>query len=549
MSKEKSKHPQSKERQTEVLKGHKKVGTRYLPPFMTYPKFETISWARDMLPELLWLALLSNQQGYRVAVQNAIQLSDIMNTVVEGPRKGGFNLASDFDEVLQGERDEVMSKIDGGLRNSLDSCVGLIAKFYPEFPMKWLVSEKWMEETSVGLDGLEQIKNAIRKCGDRRSKPAMECQVLAFVMEGIAVKLKMNSGIANDLNLISEYPGSGESRKMAAHVRAALNAYLGHRKKTRAWPNYFLRHSFEISPCEYHSKSEDFEKSNPDVIDAEETESAVIPVVNKIFEFGEQFENMAQTELQNMWNDARVDLANPTRHDVIIGLLARNLQLACDVVQNPGLWIMPISTILLRCMIETQIRLTWLIKCGNDTDFKDYVEYGLGQEKLYVEHLKRLSVEDRPDKKEIIEDIELREKWIRAQRSTFLLPVDIGGGNKGKDLRVMADEAGILDMHRLAYSPLSSAVHGHWNTIAGLNLTPCWNPLHGLHWLPILPHRPISLSFVFDAVDCYSACFELVSLSLTGKETKSEAVQSYLELMREVFNSPPERKGGSDSIN
>lgn len=549
MSKKKSKNPQSKKAKTEVLKGHKKVGTKYLPPFMTYPKLETISWAHDILPELLWLALLSDQRGYHVAIQNAIQLSDIMNTVVQEPRKSGFNLTSDFDEALQGERDEVMSKIDVGLRDSLDSCVGLITKFYPEFPMKWLVSEKWMEETSVGLDGLEQIKNAIKTRVDRTSNPAMECQVLAFVMEGKAGKLKVHSGIAHAPNLISEYPESDESRKMAAQVRAALNALFLHRRKPRTWSNYFWRHSFEISPCEYSSKSKDFEKSYPDAIDAVEPESAVIPVVNKTFEFGRQFENMAQTELQNLWNDARVDLVDPTQHDVVIGLLARNLQLACDIVQNPGLWIMPISAILVRCMIETKIRLAWLIKCGSDTDFKDYVEYGLGQEKLYIEHLKRLSVEDRLDKQQIIEDIEEREKWINAQRFTFLLPVDVGGGNKGKDLRVMADEAGILDLHRLGYSPLSSAVHGHWNTIARLNLTPCLNRLHSRHWLPALPRRPISLSFVFDAVDCYSSCFELVSLSLTGKEIESEAVQSYLGRMQEVFNSPLERNGGSDSTN
>ena len=549
MSKKKGKNRQSKKPKAEVLKGHKKVGSKYLPPFMTYPKLETISWAHDMLPELLWLALLRDQQGYSVAVRNAIQLSDIMNNVVQGPRKGGFSLASDFDEELQGEHDEIISKVDSSLRQSLDSCVGLITKFYPEFPMKWLVSEKWMEETSVGLEGLEQIKNAIRVCGDRTSKPAMECQVLAFVMEAKAGKLKVDSGIAHDPNLISEYPESDESRKMAAHVRAALNAYVGHRKKPRTWPNYFWRHSFEISTCEYPSKSKEFEESHPDVLDTMEPEDGVIRIVNKTFEFGRQFENMAETEIQKLWNDARVDLADPIRYDVIIGLLARNLQLTCDIVQNPGLWIMPISAILVRCMIEMQIRLAWLIKCGSDTDFKDYVEFGLGQEKLYLEHLKRLSGEDRIDKEQIIEDIEEREKWINAQRFTFLLPVDVGGGNKGKDLRVMADEAGILDLHRLVYSPLSSAVHGHWNTIARMNLTPCLNPLHGRHWLPYLPKRPISLSFVFEAVNCYSECFELVSLSFKGKEIESKAVEGYLERIRGVFNSPPERNEGSDSTN
>ena len=524
---------QAKQSKPEILQGHEKVGTKYLPPLLTYPseRLSLVSWYHDLLPELLWLALLRDQQGYRVAIESAIQLSDIVNAVMQSEeRRSGFCLASDYNTIHEHERDEVTSKIGTKLRNTLVSCVGLITKFYPEFPMGWLVSEKWMRETSVGLDGVEQIKNAVGSRIDRTSKSAMECQVLAFVMEGKCGKIKFPPGSVPDLNLISKYPESDESREMAATVRASIKAVLMIPERKGTWVNYFWRHSHVISACEYPSVSLSKEMLSP--VD-----------IKKILERGQLFHDEGKKEVKNLWSKAKIDLANSTRYDVTAGLLARNLQFACDVTGNPSLWVMPIAAILLRCMIETQIRLAWLIKCGSDKDFKDYVEFGLGQEKLLVEHYKRLSKEGRPDRQRILDEIEDREMWINAQKWEFLLAVDVGGGSQGKDLRTMADEAGILDLHRLAFSPFSSAVHGHWNTIARLNLIPCSNPLHGQHWLPILSSRPVSPSCVLDAVSCYAECYEMVHLELAGEKGESEAVLSYREGMQGIFESSSDGNG------
>jgi len=524
----KKKKKQRSKSRVEILQNHKRVGKKFIPPLLQYPegKISLVNWYRDFLPEFLWIALLCDQQGYRAAVDNAVKLSDIVNSVVRDTKqKCGFCSASDYLSISSDERAELIPKIDHGLRTVLDPCLGTILKFYPDFPMGWLVSGKWMSETSMGLEGLEGIKNAVRTRTDRFSKPAMECQVLAWFMDCKSGKIKFPAGMdIPDPNLISEYPETDRSRAMAARVRALLKAFAGMREQKSDWVSSFWRQSFEISPCEY--PSEDIVHGLPEAKD-----------LTGILEIGAQFSSEGRTELRDLWNKARIDPYEPARTNVVAGLLARSLQFASDIAQNPYLWRMPIGAILIRCMVETEIRLQWLIKCGKKEDFKEYIDFGLGQEKLLVEHYKRISQSDRPDQQMILDDIEQREAWINSQLYSFLLPVDIGGGAQGKDLRTLAEEADVLDLHRLVYSPLSSYIHGHWNAIARLNLSRCLNPLHGGHYLPELPQRPTSFSCALDAVNSYANCYELVSMALTGAIVESQAALNYIKDLGPAFEA------------
>lgn len=520
----KKKKRQSAKGTPQFLKGHKRIGKRFIPPFLQIPNISPSSWYIDRLPELIWLTLLSDQQGYQAAVNYAIKLSDIVNSVVEvEKRKCGFYMASDYLSLSEDERTQIISKMGEELNNAIDMSVGTILKFYPDFPMGWLVSEKWMKGTSIGLEGLDSIKNAVRTRIDRTSKPAMECQVLAWFMECKSGKVKFPMGMdIPDPNLISEYPNSDESKEMAARIRASLGAFVAMRERKSDWANSFWKHSFEISACEY--PNEGASPRLPKSVDLSET-----------LKIGAQFHSEVEAELQALWNRTRFDPREATKANVIAGLLSRNLQFASDIVQNPDLWRMPTGIILIRCMAETLIRLQWLIKCGKDKDYREYVEFGLGQEKLLLEHHKRIAQEDRPDRKAILDDIERREAWVNTQLYTFLLPVDVGGGPHGKDLRALSEEAGLLDLHRLVYSPFSSYVHGHWNAIARLNLSRCQNPLHADHHIPVVPPRPISFSCPIDAVNFYDDSYRLASEQLSGQQMESRAVGDYLANIASVF--------------
>ena len=54
----------------------------------------------------------------------------------------------------------------------------------------------------------------------------------------------------------------------------------------------------------------------------------------------------------------------------------------------------------------------------------------------------------------------------------------------GLDTRKMAEEVGLLEMHRRDYTTLSCSVHNMWNHVGKYNVQKCKNPLHGFHMVP-----------------------------------------------------------------
>ena len=79
--------------------------------------------------------------------------------------------------------------------------------------------------------------------------------------------------------------------------------------------------------------------------------------------------------------------------------------------------------------------------------------------------------------------IEAWEQWLNGQRYTFLTEVNVGSW--GTDLRKMAEEAGLIELHRNDYARWSSTTHSMWHHVACFNLQYCTNPLHGHHRVPV----------------------------------------------------------------
>lgn len=135
-------------------------------------------------------------------------------------------------------------------------------------------------------------------------------------------------------------------------------------------------------------------------------------------------------------------------------------------------------------MNDTHITLAWILE-DLPIRSQQYVEYGLGQAKLNMEHRKAQLIADgqNPDEDPIVK---ATERWIDSQQYTFLTKVTIGSWS-GKSTREMASEADLLDLYNNAYTPFSSATHSMWNHIDRYNLLLCPNPLHQYHKIPFDP--------------------------------------------------------------
>jgi hypothetical protein len=165
-----------------------------------------------------------------------------------------------------------------------------------------------------------------------------------------------------------------------------------------------------------------------------------------------------------------LDLGERESHEVAGALLARQVTLAMQLASCPEIWNGHIAPILLRAMADVYITLAWVLKDPVDRSRK-FIHYGLGQEKLQLEH-RRAELDAREPLEGEQEYLESIESWINSQRWTFLTEVNLGSWS-GVSTRAMAEEAGCLDFYNYVYTPFSACAHSMWHHIAHYNLKQC----------------------------------------------------------------------------
>lgn len=130
------------------------------------------------------------------------------------------------------------------------------------------------------------------------------------------------------------------------------------------------------------------------------------------------------------------------------------------------------------------IYLHWMAE-QDPTIFRQFQEYGAGKAKLYA------SISDElPDEARTAGFRESIDELQRLSRNHDVLDhrtVDTRDTfADGKSIRAMADEAGLLDFYRQAYSLSSGVAHSEWWSVETHAMEPCLNVLHGMHLIPSL---------------------------------------------------------------
>ena len=205
---------------------------------------------------------------------------------------------------------------------------------------------------------------------------------------------------------------------------------------------------------------------------------------DKLEEIISNFVKKARNELEERWKSWKLDLSKNEIYEVVGALMARQVTLSTQLARSPYIWNGHIAPIVLRAMADVYITVAWIIEDPLERS-KKFINYGLGQMKLEIEHRKKQLEEDGrdPQKDPVIESF---EKLLNSQRWTFLTEINIGQWAE-LNTRKMAEEAKCIDFYRYTYTPFSAAVHSMWHHILRYNLKSCKNPLHRCHHVPIDP--------------------------------------------------------------
>lgn len=190
-------------------------------------------------------------------------------------------------------------------------------------------------------------------------------------------------------------------------------------------------------------------------------------------------------ELRMRCEAYKPNFREPEVFNVLTALLARQATLAIELGSAPQLWNGHSAPLFLRAMTDVHITLSWIL-LDPMTRARQYIDHGLGQAVLALEHRKKEMEHVEGDSKEKMEKIiRAEEVWIDAQKWSFLVDVNIGSWS-GKTARQMAQEAGILEFYNYVYTPFTQCVHSTWYHVGRYNSWPSDSPLTRQLWAPYI---------------------------------------------------------------
>ncbi|MBU1121252.1 MAG: hypothetical protein KKF54_00945 [Candidatus Omnitrophica bacterium] len=226
----------------------------------------------------------------------------------------------------------------------------------------------------------------------------------------------------------------------------------------------------------------------------------------KLNNFINNYQDILSAGIEERWLKLPIKLYDKEIYEVIGGLLARQATLSMLLASSPYIWNGHIAPIILRVMTDAHITLAWILKDPPDR-VKKYIHYGLGQEKLFIEHLKA-GVEENDDE-DIKKLIKYKEEWLESQRREFLTEVNVGSWS-GLGTREMANEADCDSLYKYAYAPFSGATHNMWQHISRFNLKYCKNPLHKYHKIPSVDRASLDPDYLYRSAKYVDKSFALV---------------------------------------
>lgn len=247
---------QSSDKKTSILTDHKRQGKKLVAPFKYHLKeIKFIKWLDNALPEIIWLAILRDNQNTGRFVKIISKVAEINHAINENNRskkQNVFNLAlindySDLSDDQIGLLKQELKKAD--YWSDVVDVFNCIVSIYPQCPLNRLASIVVGEQSAK--DELHKIRETLKKYFFRYSNDTNNIEAATLFMSSASGVLKYTiiDLLPNFDNLINLTPGNQEYECTAARVRSQFLTILSMRTDA-SWPHYFWKRGLELNDCE-----------------------------------------------------------------------------------------------------------------------------------------------------------------------------------------------------------------------------------------------------------------------------------------------------------
>lgn len=242
-----------------ILIDHKREGKKFIPPLIyKLGHLGGASWARTMLPELLWIALIQSYYGLHEGVEIITNMTRITRECSPSKKFQIFATISSFGKIKPEEYLCIQSKLatSGELLKVQKALLPLIV-FYPNCLLRSLYST---EPSFVESDNrhLERFKSLVKGLYDKTSRDATMVQASAIWLAFDSGALKVFEGLAlASFPEIDKYPRTELSKKVAGSIRASIQMLFNepYYSSSSNWTRYFWNRGFEIDRCYFEESN------------------------------------------------------------------------------------------------------------------------------------------------------------------------------------------------------------------------------------------------------------------------------------------------------
>ena len=518
------------------LAGHVRKGRTYRSPLAATGVLHIGDWVRDDLPDLLWPVLTLSELGTAEAVrfvrwQKAVQedLSEkaeprFVADCLDGRLTSLDRLSAQVPEAKAAikSRAEELGLLPEAVVRALAS--------YSFRPAEWLVDHETSPPDQNEIDLLARSVLEVLRDGHREA-------VIKCLFVWSAVQAGTFSTSAETIELLKFYPNDARTRgktdsviraMWGAHRAALLHKDDSHFENSTKWAKVFWGMNSMTSRC---LRRREFEEGEPNVeegnlgVETDQEPTGEAPGPAAMPEGGAHLRQLAMDLISSYVEALETSparLYDRERQEVNSGLVVRAGRDVITALGSPDLWCMEHGAHIIRALVEVRIYIQWM--AGQDPSiYRAFQDYGAGKAKLYSRIMDEIPEgRQQPDFKEAVQELgrlshnsEIIDHRVVDTRDSFA---------DGKSIRAMADECGLLDLYRQAYSMASGVSHSEWWSIETHAMERCLNVLHGGHLVPSLSlnsggNVPLAASWV-------DQLYALIRTSLRILGTDEKAVEN-----------------------
>jgi hypothetical protein len=240
-----------KNKKEKILKDHKKVGSKFIPP-MSQLGMTEVSYVNQIFPEIIWMGLLNKREGYHKGIRIVEFMAKKSVEIKSTEKFLNFSLASSY-TFLGVEQKYLL--VDELKKNNylqvLQKSLAPLTCLYEGFPMAFLgpPTDHCSKETMLTI-----FKECISACISKYEHPGMVMQANVMYIRGITGGLYFTNNIKppNLEKILTDFD-SDEGKMASASVRAMImSEYMPMEgKKSDEWSRSFWNQGYKIDKCQF----------------------------------------------------------------------------------------------------------------------------------------------------------------------------------------------------------------------------------------------------------------------------------------------------------